>query len=168
MIGSILTTLGLPALINIVRKALSFSSNSKVQVAVSALDEVSKAISNNDITLEELQELHRHAEQMAVIEKEISVATISAVNETIRQELEGSDGFIRRWRALFGYAVAGIWTLMMLLVVIVLFSNPMYASEVVMAVIDTTPLWMIALAILGVTTITPTSIKGGIRKLVQK
>ncbi|MCA1941150.1 MAG: holin family protein [Caenispirillum bisanense] len=63
------------------------------------------------------------------------------------------DAYVRRWRPTFGYAVALSWLVMMLAVAWVVVHEPARAPEVIAALLDTTPIWGGALAVLGLSVV---------------
>lgn len=65
----------------------------------------------------------------------------------------GEDAYVRRWRPTFGYAVALSWLVMMLAVAWVVVHEPARAPEVIAALLDTTPIWGGALAVLGLSVV---------------
>jgi hypothetical protein len=105
-------------------------------------------------------------EQMSGTEKasielaniEFNKASIQAVNETMRNEANSFDAFVRRWRPFYGYAIAISWFIQMLgftiAFVYIAISAPNQLANTVQqfALLSGSliGLWGIALAVLGV------------------
>lgn len=80
-------------------------------------------------------------------------AGIEAAAAAPSQLPPGEDAYVRRWRPTFGYAVALSWLVMMLAVAWVVVHEPARAPEVIAALLDTTPIWGGALAVLGLSVV---------------
>lgn len=63
------------------------------------------------------------------------------------------DAYVRRWRPTFGYAVALSWLVTMLAVAWVVVHEPAQAPAIIAALLDTTPIWGGALAVLGLSVV---------------
>ena len=80
------------------------------------------------------------------------------VNETIRNESNSNDTFVRRWRPFYGYCVALSWFLQMtcfsLMFAFIAIKHPQYLSNTIQqfAILSGAllTLWGVALAVLGV------------------
>ena len=66
---------------------------------------------------------------------------------------KGLNRFERFWRPVFGYAVSLTWVLHMLTVCYVVWSDNPRAPEIIMALVETTSLWSVALAVLGLSVV---------------
>lgn len=92
----------------------------------------------------------QHAQEMRRLQLEAETARLSEVNKTMRTEAAANDPFVRRWRPMFGYAVAATWILQSCGLVYAMVVKPENASEIINAITALTPMWGIALAVLGV------------------
>lgn len=61
--------------------------------------------------------------------------------------------FERFWRPVFGYAVSLTWVLHMLTICYVVWSNNPRAPEIIMALVETTSLWSMALGVMGISVV---------------
>lgn len=75
---------------------------------------------------------------------------LTEINATMRAEAASGDGYVRRWRPTFGYAVALTWTATMLSVSWAIIAQPTQAPQIIAALVNTSPIWGIALGVLGV------------------
>jgi hypothetical protein len=78
---------------------------------------------------------------------------LAEINATMRAEVASSDGYVRRWRPTFGYAVAATWTATMGAVSWAIVVEPAQAPAIIAALVNTSPIWGIALAVLGVSVV---------------
>lgn len=95
---------------------------------------------------------------MAVLRKLYLTGALKRGAEIMRGLIQETDGkglsrFERFWRPVFGYAVSLTWVLHMLTVCYVVWSNNPRAPEIIMALVETTSLWSVALAVLGVSVV---------------
>lgn len=89
---------------------------------------------------------YRHAE----LESEERKLALVQQHQTMQTELKSEDAYVRRWRPTFGYAVCLAWSLLFLGLFIVMVVSPEKASEVINSVVAMTPLFGIALTVLGI------------------
>lgn len=82
---------------------------------------------------------------------------------TANENISGLSCFERFWRPAFGYAVSLTWMMHMLTVCYVVWSDNPRAPEIIMALVETTSLWSVALGVLGISVVKNTS-KSGTRK----
>ncbi len=75
---------------------------------------------------------------------------LAEINATMRAEAASDDGYVRCWRPTFGYAVALTWTTTMLAVSWAVIADPAQAPAIIAALVNTSPIWGIALGVLGV------------------
>jgi len=75
---------------------------------------------------------------------------LAEINATMRAESASDDRYVRRWRPTFGYAVALTWTATMLAVSWAVIAEPAQAPNIIAALVNTSPIWGIALGVLGV------------------
>lgn len=153
MIAKVLGKIGLPLLVKFMGRALLSINNSTAQKAASLLGDVDEAIQKQQISLEELKEANRHVERSLEIEAELDEKTLNTIHQTIRQEMDSPDRFVRFWRPAFGYSVALAWLLMMLTICYTILTDSSHASEIIMALVETTSLWGIALGVLGLSVV---------------
>jgi len=78
---------------------------------------------------------------------------LAEINATMRAEAVSRDAFVRRWRPTFGYAVALTWTVTMGAVSWAIVMTPARAAEIIAALVNTSPIWGIALGVLGVSVV---------------
>ena len=78
---------------------------------------------------------------------------LAEINATMRAESASNDGYVRRWRPTFGYAVAATWTATMGAVSWAIVAEPAQAPGIIAALVNTSPIWGIALGVLGVSVV---------------
>lgn len=78
---------------------------------------------------------------------------LAEINATMRAEVAAQDAYVRRWRPTFGYAVAITWSLTMAAVSWAIVAEPGQAPSIIAALVNTSPIWGIALAVLGVSVV---------------
>ncbi|MBQ8436315.1 MAG: ribokinase [Alphaproteobacteria bacterium] len=153
MLTKILSKIGLPLLMKFVSSSLGSMNNEMAKKAAFALNDVDVAINKEEISLEELKEANRHLEKSQELESSVDTATLSLIHETIRSELKSEDKFVRFWRPAFGYSVAFSWLLCMLTICWLIISNNPQTPAIIMALVETTSLWGIALGVLGISVV---------------
>jgi hypothetical protein len=175
MLPKILSKVGLPFLVKYISSSLSSIDNPTAIIASQALDKVDYAIKKNEISVEEIIEANRHLETMEEIGNKSDLKMLEVINRTIIKEAQSDDKFIRRWRPTFGYAVAVTWVMVMSSISYTIIKNPISAVAVVNSMVNTTPLWGVALAVLGISVIKrsqdklPSKKTGGvISKIIKK
>jgi hypothetical protein len=85
------------------------------------------------------------ADEMAADNERLSI-----VNETMRAEAASSDPYVRRMRPTWGYIMAATWAATMGAVAYTIVSTPAEAGKILSGLADTTALWGLGLAVLGV------------------
>ena len=150
MIASLLATVGIPALVDVVKGALGKIDNPVANIAVNALGDVHKAIKTNKITPEQVQEANRHTEKLKELETKENIATLAQINETIRSEYKSGDKFVSRWRPTYGYCVAFSWAWIMFTAGYCIVYNPTEAPKIINSLMQLNALYGVALAVLGV------------------
>lgn len=75
---------------------------------------------------------------------------LAIVNETMRAEAANADPFVRRMRPFFGYIMALSWGGLMAAASWTIVTDPSKAGAVLSGIAETTALWGIGLAVLGV------------------
>lgn len=88
------------------------------------------------------------AHEVALVQEESR--QLAEINATMRAEAASGDGYVRRWRPTFGYAVALTWTATMGAVSWAIIAEPAQAPAIIAALVNTSPIWGIALGVLGV------------------
>ena len=174
MLVKILSRFGLPFLIKLVNSGLEKLTDASAKKASQALGEVSSAINEQKISSADLSEANRHMEKMQELENELDKQTLSEIHQTIRQELNAEDKFVRFWRPAFGYSVALAWLLTIGTVCYVVLAGYPNAENIIAALVETTSLWSVALGVLGLQVVKTSQEKqnrpkeGMISKLINK
>ena len=150
MIASLLTTIGLPVLMDIVAQALGQIDNPLTRGAAQTLQDVNKAWQDGQITQEQRSEANRHMERMAELELQKHEVNLSEVNKTLRQELSSEDKYVRRMRPTFGYLMALTWAAQMLGIAYVIIFDTAMAGIILNAMSSLSAIWGIGLSVLGV------------------
>lgn len=78
---------------------------------------------------------------------------LAEINATMRAEAASTDCYVRRWRPTFGYAVAATWSTTMAAVSWAIVAQPGQAPAIIAALVNTAPIWGIALGVLGVSVV---------------
>ena len=104
---------------------------------------------NPDLALKLQQAWLAHDADLARAEAD----ELAAINATMRAEAASADAYVRRWRPTFGYAVALTWTATMAAVSWAIVAEPAQAPAIIAALVNTSPIWGIALAVLGVSVV---------------
>jgi hypothetical protein len=150
MIPALLASIGLPLLTKAVGGALGLIDHPAAKTAADALTAVGDAVSAKEITPEQIAEANRHVERMAELDSQEAREALAQVNQTFRTEVQSEDAYVRRWRPTFGYAVALTWTLTMAAIAWAIVAEPIQAPTIIAALVNTSPIWGIALGVLGV------------------
>lgn len=108
--------------------------------------------------LEELRRIDReHRQELTRLRFEAEAAEAAEItkrleqtHETIRAEAASNDAYVRRWRPTFGYLVALAWLLQGVALGWALVRDPAQAGNLSQAITALTPMWGIALAVLGI------------------
>ena len=112
---------------------------------------VSQAIQQDADATIKLQKLEQeHKQELTRMYLESETNRLTEINKTMRAEYKTDDAYRGRWRPTFGYAAALTWVLQVVGVVYSIIFNPQHAAEVINAITALTPMWGIALAVLGV------------------
>ncbi len=98
--------------------------------------------------LHQLELDHREALTRMTLEAETS--RLAEVNRTMRAEAASNDPYVRRWRPTFGYMTAIAWGLQCLGIAISIVWKPESAGLVAQVITALTPMWSVALAMLGI------------------
>ncbi|MGE4280087.1 MAG: 3TM-type holin [Magnetospirillum sp.] len=150
MIPALLASIGLPLLVKAVGGALDGIDHPAAKAASGALTQVEKALKADEVSPEQLAEAHRHLERMSELESAEATAALAQINESLRTESRSDDWYVRRWRPTFGYAVALTWTATMSATAWAIVAEPAQAPTIITALVNTSPIWGIALGVLGI------------------
>ena len=153
MLAKLLSKIGVPILVKFISGSLGQMPNEVAKRASGALLEVNDAISTNQITEKDVYEANRHIEALENLDEEANINTLKLVHEMMTKEMQAQDKFVRFWRPSFGYSVAIAWLVMMMTISYVVVFDSTNASAVILALVDTTSLWAIALGVLGVSVV---------------
>ncbi len=148
--SALLAQIGLPVLINIFSEALSGANNPLIKSAGKALSDLNEALSRGDISKEDMAELNRHTEQLALLKSEEYRAQISEINQSLRAEIASDDPYVRRMRPTFGYLMALTWAAQMLALAWIIVDDPANASVVMEAFGSLGLIWSVGLSVLGI------------------
>lgn len=101
--------------------------------------------------LERVKQLElEHEQQLTRMHLEAETARLAEVNKTMRAEAASTDAYVRRWRPTFGYLTAIAWLLQCIAIGWSIVTAPQQAGAVAQAVTALTPMWGVALAVLGI------------------
>lgn len=153
MIPALLASIGLPLLVKAVGGALSGLDHPAAKAAADALGEVGAALRAESVPPEQVAEAHRHLERMTELDSAEARTALAQVNASLRTEARSEDWYVRRWRPTFGYAVAATWTATMAAVSWAIVAEPREAPTIIAALVNTSPIWGIALGVLGVSVV---------------
>lgn len=153
MIPALLASVGLPLLVKAVGSALADVDHKAAKVAADALAEVGDALTAKAIPPEQVAEAHRHLERLTELDTAEARHALAQVNASLRTEVRSDDWYVRRWRPTFGYAVALTWTATMAAVSWAIVADPAHAPAIIAALVNTSPIWGIALGVLGVSVV---------------
>lgn len=153
MIPALLAQIGLPLLVKTVGGLLGRIDNPAAKAAAGALDAVGEAVAARQITPEQVAEAHRHLERMTALNTQEAIAALAQINATFRSEITSGDAYVRRWRPTFGYSVALTWTATMGAVSWAVVVEPLQAPAIIAALVNTAPIWGVALGVLGISVV---------------
>ncbi|WP_325894028.1 3TM-type holin [Grimontia sp. NTOU-MAR1] len=103
-----------------------------------------------ELESEERLRLNDLAFQHAALESEERKLAMTTQAATQQAELASNDAYVRRWRPTFGYAMCLAWSLLFFGLAYALVCHPTQAAALVNAVVALTPLFTVALAVLGI------------------
>lgn len=109
-----------------------------------ALIKLKQLESDERIQLKELAFKHANIESE---ERKLSVVQQHA---TMQAEIASNDPWVRRWRPTFGYSVCLAWSLLFFGLAFTMIFNPKEAADLVNSIVALTPLFGIALSVLGI------------------
>ena len=142
LVGSLLGTPAAGAAIGIVANALGTDADP---------ESIAKAMNSDPEAANKLRKLELdNQEALTRMTLEAETARLSEVNKTMRAEAASNDAYVRRWRPTFGYMTAAAWLLQCMAIAITIVWKPEHAGLVSQAITSLTPMWGVALAVLGV------------------
>ncbi|MBI1326041.1 MAG: ribokinase [Alphaproteobacteria bacterium] len=141
---------GLPALLETLGGLFKRVPNVAAQTAATALEGVSNAIKNGQVSPEQLQEINRHYEELQKLESAERQTAYTQVNESLRAEVASSDPYVRRMRPTFGYMIAVTWAAQMLAIAYVIIVDTESAGIVIDAMENLGTIWAVGLSVLGI------------------
>lgn len=150
MIPALLASIGLPLLVKAVGGALDNIDHPAAKAAAGALSQVETALKGDQLSPEQVAEANRHIERMAELDSAEATAALAQVNESLRSESRSEDWYVRRWRPTFGYAMAATWVATMGAVSWAIVAEPGQAATIIAALVNTSPIWGVALGVLGI------------------
>ncbi len=101
------------------------------------------------VKLQRLQQ--EHERELMTLALEAETNRLAEVNKTMRAEAGAGDAYVRRWRPTFGYMVALSWALQSIAIGWTIVATPEQSGVVAQTITALTPMWAIALSILGIT-----------------
>lgn len=161
MIPALLASIGLPLLVKAVGGALDSIDHPAAKVAADALGQVGGALQAGQVAPEQVAEAHRHLERMTELESTEASAALAQINESLRSESRSEDWYVRRWRPTFGYAMALTWVATMGAVAWAVVAEPVQAPIIIAALVNTSPIWGVALGVLGIAVVKRSQDKQG-------
>lgn len=142
ILGSLIGTPATGAAIGMIAKALGTDADPEAIKDELKIDPEATA---------KLQRLEaEHERELTRMSLEAQTARLGEINRTMRAEAASNDAYVRRWRPTFGYLVAVAWALQAGGIAWVMATQPEQAGSLAQAVTALTPMWSVALAILGI------------------
>lgn len=112
---------------------------------------IAQAIEADPKALERIREMElSHQRELERMHLEAETARLAQINQTMRTEVASQDAYVRRWRPTFGYLVAIAWLAQSVAIAWMFAVKPAAAGTVAQAVTALTPMWGVALAVLGI------------------
>lgn len=150
MIETLVTKVGIPALISVLSDALGKVDSPVTKTASEALSRVDEAMRSGGLSQEQLVEVNRHVEVMAQTQAEEYKEAVEQVNTSLRAEIASSDQYVRRMRPTFGYLMAITWAAQMLAIAYVIVFETDQAGVVMAAMGSLSAIWAVGLSVLGI------------------
>lgn len=91
-----------------------------------------------------------HEADLTRMHLEAETARLGEINATMRAEAASHDGYVRRWRPTFGYLTAASWAVQCGAIAWAIVARPEQAGSVAQTITALTPMWGVALAVLGI------------------
>jgi len=124
---------------------------SKALGADNTPDAVSQALQSNPDALAKIIALENdNIQKLTQMHLDAETARLTQINTTMRAEAASNDAYVRRWRPTFGYLTAIAWLIEAGAIAWSIVGSPAEAGSVAQAVTALTPMWGVALAVLGV------------------
>lgn len=161
MIPALLASIGLPLLVKAVGGALGGLDHPAAKAAAGALTQVGSALADGEVSPEQVAEANRHLERMTELQTAEATAALAEINDSLRTEARSEDWYVRRWRPTFGYAMAITWTATMSAVSWAIVDDPAQAPIIIAALVNTSPIWGVALGVLGIAVVKRSQDKQG-------
>ena len=115
-------------------------------------DAIERELVNNPDALLKLKQLeYNNKEKLETLYIEADTQRLKIVNETYQTELKQEDKYVKRARPTFIYALIITWFMTWYAIVYTILTDVAKAPEIITALVGTTALWGIALAVVGVT-----------------
>lgn len=115
-----------------------------------AIDDPAKLAELKRIDAEHRRELEKLRLEAEAAQAQETTKRLAEINQTIRAEAASNDAFVRRWRPTFGYVASLTWAVQAIALAWSIVAAPEHAASVIHAVTALTPMWGVALAVLGV------------------
>lgn len=114
-------------------------------------EEVEQILKKDPAAYERIKKLElEHERDLRKMMLEAETSKLSQVNQTMRAEAASNDAYVRRWRPTFGYLTAIAWAVQSCAIAYVFIAEPQQAGQIAQAIGALTPMWGIALAMLGI------------------
>ena len=150
MLTSVIASIGVPVLTQIVAEALGKLDNNVAKKASEILKEVDLNIQSGAISSREVEKANAHILSLKKLESDDYKEAIRQVNETYRAEIASHDIYIRRMRPTFGYIMAVSWGAQMLAVAYIMVFYPHLSGTVMNALSSISGIWAVGLSVLGI------------------
>ena len=114
-------------------------------------DKVAQMLDQDPAAYERIKKLEQeHERELRQMMLEAETSKLTQVNKTMRAEAASNDAYVRRWRPTFGYLTAIAWALQSVAIAWVFIENPEQSGQIAQAIGALTPMWGVALAMLGI------------------
>ncbi|MFI9653049.1 3TM-type holin [Guyparkeria halopsychrophila] len=112
---------------------------------------VARAIEADPQALERIKQMEiDHREELTRMHLQAETTRLAEVNQTMRAEAGSDDPYVRRWRPTFGYLTALSWATLVTAIAWSIAFEPKHAGTVAQIVSAVTPMFGVALAVLGI------------------
>lgn len=142
LVGSLLGTPAAGAAIGMIASALGTDADPEA---------IARAMRDDPEAAHKLRQLELdHKETLTRLHLEAETARLTEINKTMRAEAASQDAYVRRWRPTFGYLTAVAWAIQCIAIALSIVWKPEHAGLVAQSITALTPMWGVALAMLGV------------------
>lgn len=142
LLGSLIGTPATGAAIGLIARSLGTDATPEA---------VTQALEGDPQATERLRRLEaEHERELTRMSLEAQTARLTEVNQTMRAEAASNDAYVRRWRPTFGYLTALAWAIQCLAIAWSIVTSPEQAGVVAQSITALTPMWGVALAMLGI------------------